>query len=100
MKTGYGIQRGWLSQECKNAASVRGTLQAARGSGLGAVLELFVPRHLDGFELAFVRRFGIASEIGQFGHVAMQVREAHRERVDFRMCFGKQNAEVFSVVPG
>ena len=59
-----------------------------------------MPGHLDGFELAFVRSFGIAGEVGQFCDVAMQVGEADGERIEFGMSFGKQDAEVFGVVPG
>ena len=58
-----------------------------------------MPGHLDGFQLAFVRGFGIAGEVGQFGHVAMQVGEAHGERIEFGVSFGQQDAEVFGVVP-
>ena len=68
--------------------------------GLGAVLEFFMPRHLDGFELAFVGSCGIALEIRQFSHVAVQVGEADGEGIDFRMSFGEPDADVFGVVPG
>ena len=51
-----------------------------------------MPRHLDGFQLAFVGSSGITFEIGQFGHVAMQVGETDGERIEFGMYFGKQDA--------
>ena len=59
-----------------------------------------MPGHLDGFQFAFVRGFGIAGEVGQFGDVAVQVGEADRERIEFGMSFGEQDADVFGVVPG
>ena len=45
------------------------------GSSLSSVDELFVPRHLNGFELALVGLFRIVLELRQCGNVAMQFRE-------------------------
>ena len=66
---------------------------------LRAILKFFVPRHLDGFELAFVGSCRIAFEIGQFGYVAVQIGEAYGERIELGMDFGEQDADVFGVVP-
>src|ERR1039457_805110 len=65
-----------------------------------AVLEFFVPSHLDGFELALVGCPRIALKVGQFGHVTMQVGEADGEGIEFGMNFREQDADVFGVVPG
>ena len=59
-----------------------------------------MPRHLDGFELAFVGSCGIALEIRQFSHVAVQVGEADGERIELGMDFREEDADVFGVVPG
>jgi hypothetical protein len=68
--------------------------------GLSAILKFFVPSHLYGFEFALVGSFRIACETRQFGYVAMQISEAHCERVKIRMRLRKQNPDVFGVVPG
>src|SRR5579864_2738866 len=41
-------------------------------SALGAILDFLMPRHLDRFQLAFVRGFGIAGKVRQFSDVAVQ----------------------------
>jgi len=69
-------------------------------SGLSAVLEFFVPGHLDGFEFAFVRGFGVAGEVGKLNHILVEVGEADGERVQFGVSFGQKDAEVLGVVPG
>src|SRR5271165_1920248 len=69
-------------------------------SGLGPILELFVPCHLNRFQFPFVRSFGISGEIGEFGDVTMKVSEANGERIEFGVDFRKQDADVFGVVPG
>ena len=46
-----------------------------------------MPGHLDGFQLALVRCLWIAGKAGEFGHITVQVCEADRERIDFRMSF-------------
>ena len=45
------------------------------------LLIFFVPRHLDGFELALVGLLGIVLELGQFCYIAMQIGETHRKRI-------------------
>src|SRR5262245_59788163 len=49
-------------------------------SGLG-VLEFFVPRHLDGFELRLVRRLRIVVEAVERQDVRAQVGEPDRQRI-------------------
>src|ERR1700736_6938052 len=66
---------------------------------LRAVLEFFMPGHLDGFEFAFVRGGWIPLEVGQFGHVAVKVGEADGKRIEFGMSFREKNADIFGVVP-
>ena len=66
---------------------------------MGAILDFLVPGHLDRFQLAFVGGFGIADKVRQFGDVAVQVGEAHGERIEFGISFGKQDADVFGVSP-
>src|SRR4051794_37505190 len=63
------------------------------------VLPFFVPRHLDGFEFAFVRTSGIVVERGQFGHVAVQISEAHSKWIDIRKLFCEYDAEILSIFP-
>ena len=67
--------------------------------GLGLILELLVPSHLDGFELTFTRLLRIIGELGKFGHVAMQVGIAHRQRIETRMLLDQQKANVLSIIP-
>ena len=66
---------------------------------LRSILELFVPRHLDGFELAFVGGSGVAFEVGELGDVFVQVGEANGEGIELGMYFTEQDADVFGVVP-
>src|ERR1700691_1270474 len=67
---------------------------------LGAILEFFMPRHLNGFELALIGGFRIAFKIGEFGHVAVQIGKPDGKRVKFGMSFGEKDANVFGIVPG
>jgi hypothetical protein len=66
---------------------------------LRAVLKLLVPGHLNRLKLAFVRSGRISLEVWQCDHVAVQVGEADRKRVKLRMNFGKQDTDVFGIVP-
>jgi len=66
---------------------------------LRAVKKLRMPSHLNGLELCLVRFRRIVLEIGEFGHILMQISESHRERIDFRMCFGEKNANIFRIAP-
>src|SRR5512135_1438492 len=67
---------------------------------LGAVEEFFLPSHLNGFQFAFIRHLGVVLELRQFGHVAMQVSEAHTEGIDAGVFFREQDSDVFSIIPG
>src|SRR5262249_748421 len=67
---------------------------------LGTIQELFVPSHLNGLQLSFVRLLWIVFEVGQLGYVLMKVGEADFERIDVRMSFREKNTNIFSVVPG
>src|SRR5260370_29393845 len=68
-------------------------------STLGAIQNLRMPRHLDCFQLGFVRLCGIVFEVGECDHIFVQVGETNRERVDFGMDFREQNPDVVSVAP-
>ena len=46
-----------------------------------AVLEFFVPGHLDGFQFGFVGGGGVAGEVGEFGDPFVHVGEAHGEGI-------------------
>src|SRR6266852_2983348 len=64
-----------------------------------AVLEFFVPGHLDGFELGFVGGGGIAGEAGEFGDPFVHVSEADSERISVREFVRKCDGDVFEIVP-
>jgi glycosyl hydrolase family 2 len=68
-------------------------------SALSAILDFLVPGHLDRFQFAFVRGFGITGKVRQLGDVAVQVDETHGKRIESGVRFGKQDADVFGVVP-
>src|SRR5216684_5275859 len=77
-----------LSPSCKTLVqSLHAGRRHLRELTLRAVLELLVPGHLDGFELALVGSLGIAGKAGEFGHVTMQIGEADSEWIEFRMGF-------------
>ena len=63
------------------------------------VLELLVPRHLNGFEPAFVGFLRIVGEAFQLGHVAVQIGESHRERINLRKLLLQADADLFGVGP-
>src|SRR5271170_4255506 len=54
---------------------------------LRAVENLGVPRHLDCFQLAFVRLRGIIFEVRKRDHIFVQIGETNRERVDLGIGF-------------
>src|SRR5229473_165541 len=64
-----------------------------------AVLELFVPGHLDGFELGFVGGGRVAGEAGEFGDPFVHVGEADGERVGFWEFVGQADGDIFEIVP-
>jgi len=53
-----------------------------------AILKFFMPRHLDGFQFALIRLFGIVLELRQFDNVAVQIGEADSQRINIGMLFG------------
>src|ERR1019366_2823465 len=67
---------------------------------LGSVENFRMPRHLNCFQLGFVRLRGIVLEAGEFDNIFVQVGETNRERVELRMDFRKQNPDVFRIAPG
>src|SRR5713226_489324 len=87
-------------QPAKNFFSVGGneeSLHSRKRSAL-AVLEFFVPSHLDGFEFGFVGGGGIAGEAGKFGDPFVHVREADGEGIGVRKFVGQADSYVFEVV--
>src|SRR5580765_372860 len=69
-------------------------------SALCAVEKLGVPGHLDGFQFPLVGFLRVVLKVGQFDDVLVEVGETDRQRVDFGMRLGQQNADIFGVVPG
>ena len=53
-----------------------------------AVLEFFVPGHLDGFDFGFVGGGGVAGEEWEFDDPFVHVGEAHGEGIDVGVFFG------------
>src|SRR6266704_4002955 len=74
------------------------SLHSRKRSAL-AVLEFFVPGHLDGFELGFIGSGGIAGEAGELGDPFVHVGEAHGERIDVREFVGQTDGDVLEIVP-
>ena len=69
-------------------------------SSLGlAVLEFFVPGHLDSFELGLVGGGGIAREAGELGDPFVHVGKADGERIDVREFVGQADGDIFEIVP-
>jgi hypothetical protein len=64
-----------------------------------AIFPLFVPGHLDGFELALVGFLRIAGETGEFRNPFVHVREADRERIHIRKLVGQADGDVVEIVP-
>jgi len=72
----------------------------ARGPGLRlAIFEFLVPGHLDGFELAFVGKFGVAGEAGEVQDPFVEIGESDRERVEIREAVSELDADFFRVIP-
>ena len=63
------------------------------------VLKFFVPGHLDGFELAFIRKLGIAGKTRKLGDPLVQVGEADSEGIEAGMLVRELNSDFFGVVP-
>ena len=85
---------GWDESAARLADKVRA--DRARSA---SVLELLVPGHLDGFELRLVRLGRVVGEAFELGHVAVQVGEADRERIEVGKLFLQLNADLFGVGP-
>ena len=84
-----------------NVVSAAETITSSSNDALalGAVEELFVPCHLDGFKLRFVGLLRIALEVRQFDDVAVEIGEAHGQRIGGGVRLGKEYADVFGIVP-
>src|SRR5262249_43042551 len=63
------------------------------------IFPLFVPSHLDRFELRFVRRFGVVGETVEFHHLLTQIDEPDRERVGIRILLVQRNTDVLGARP-
>ena len=70
-----------------------------RGAKSLVVFIFLIPRHLNGFKLAFTGETGIIAEIRQFRDPFQQVSEPHCKRIQFRMCLVKRESDVFDVFP-
>src|SRR6266478_1627438 len=64
-----------------------------------AVLEFFVPGHLDGFEFGFVGGGGVAGEAGEFGDPFVHVRKPDSEWIGVRKFVRQADGNVFEIVP-
>src|SRR5207237_8545302 len=64
-----------------------------------SIAVLIEPGHLDGFEQFLVARLGIIRELRQLRDVAVQVREAHGERIGLRKLLAERDADVLGVLP-
>src|SRR5688572_17124675 len=71
---------------------------ATAGEAL-AVPVLIEPRHLDRLEDLLVGRLGVVGEARQLRDVAMQVGEAHRERIDLPELLAQRDADVLRISP-
>src|SRR6202522_2677419 len=94
-KSGRDICCGELDAE--SVLSIRG-FSAICWSAL-AVQVLLMPRHLNPFQLPFVRKLRIARKPRQLRHVLMQIRKTHRQRIQSRMRLGQLNSNLLGVVP-
>ena len=66
-------------------------------------IELTSPDKTQGkwtLELYSNERFRITGEIGQLRNITMQVCESDGQRIEFGMSLGKQDPDIFSIVPG
>src|SRR5215813_12085727 len=62
-------------------------------------LELFVPRHLDRFELRLVRRLGVVVETLEREHLLPEIGETNGQRIDVRKLLLQRDGDVFRVGP-
>src|SRR5882724_12301088 len=63
------------------------------------LLPLLVPGHLNRFEFLFVRLLRLPGEPLEFHHPAVQVSEAHGERIDIWVSFQEPDGDLFGVGP-
>jgi hypothetical protein len=100
---GFWIRCVWLDARRRAKVSENGKGKIENGGRVGAsaltVCVFFVPGHLDAFEFAFVREFGIAGEIGERANPFVEIGEAYSEGIDVGVFFGKLDADFFYVVP-
>jgi len=80
-------------------ADVKQRVQQLRELLALAVLKLFVPGHLNGFELRLVGLGRIAGKPFKFRNPFVHVSEPHRERIRVRILVGQGDGDVFKAVP-
>jgi hypothetical protein len=86
-----GIAPDWTGEDARHSTSQL---------SLGSVENFRVPRHLNCFQLGFVRGRWVVLEAGKRDYILVQVGETNREGIDLRMSFREQNPDVFSITPG
>src|SRR5690242_4069561 len=64
-----------------------------------AVLEFFVPGHLNGFELAFVGSLRVTGKTWELGDPLVHVRKADGERIGIWVFVRQADSDVFDLVP-
>ena len=64
-----------------------------------AILEFFVPGHLNRFKLGFVGSLRIAGEAGKLRDPFVHVREANGERIGVREFVAECDGDVFDGIP-
>src|SRR5262249_23140417 len=101
----HRIQHLWRDGGCSTVIQVNGHLQNGinvRVSSSGSFvffLPLFVPGHLNCFQLLFIRVLCVAAETIKLQHPSMEVRESHRQRIYIRMLLQQSDRNFFHVGP-
>jgi hypothetical protein len=65
-----------------------------------AVLVFFEPSHLDSFEFAFGRGFGIVMEVGEFGNPGVHIGVADMGGIEVGEFFGERESDGVGLIPG
>ena len=72
-----------------------------RGENLAfAILPLFVPCHLNGFELLLIGVFSVVGKTVELHDPSVKIGEPYRERVCFGMAIRQCNSDIFGACPG
>src|SRR5581483_1691059 len=66
---------------------------------LRTIEKLFVPSHLNRFQLAFTGLLGVVLEFGQSCDVIVQVGKPYIKRLDVRVFLGEENSNLFCITP-